>query len=72
MQFFILASMLLSYQNILQHDCAKSNWYGQYEEKLIVDEMVTRPGNSIVVIKSPINIEKCSLENDLNRHLNHS
>jgi hypothetical protein len=56
-----------SYRNILQHNCESENWSGQYEEKLLVDEMIPRSGRSIVVINSPTNIVKCGSEGVL-RH----
>ena len=45
------------YRNILRHNCLHRNWNG--EDRLLVDEMYPRKGNSIVVIQNPIHTEKC-------------
>ena len=48
-----------NYHKIMQHDCFRPNYEWQGVDKLLVDDMVPRNGNSIVVIQSPNYIDKC-------------
>ncbi len=48
------------YQKILRHDCQSRNWFGQYREKRLEENMSIKPAVTTITTKSPSNLYFCS------------